>query len=304
MEFFARIPDEDAARAYLESARWPDGVKCIHCGHDDLWKIRGGKLYTCKKCREQSTVRTGTVMEGSHIPLQKWVYAMYLMTVSRKGISSIQLAKEIGITQKSAWFMAHRLRESCVSNGMLSGTVEVDETYVGGIARNMHAKAKKKANIGTGGKGKSIVMGLKSREGEVRAQVIAGTESNELHSVIEKNVATGSTVYTDEHKGYSGMEFKHDKVNHSEKVYVKGDVHTNGIESFWAIIKRAHMGTFHQWSKKHLFRYVNEFSFKANTNGLPAFDKAGNDCGITTVRAHMAGMEGRRLTYKQLIGDV
>jgi transposase-like protein len=305
MEFFAQFPNEDAARAYLETARWPGGVKCIHCGHDDVWRIRGGKLFTCKKCREQFTVKTGTAMESSHIPLQKWIYAMYLMTISRKGISSIQLAKELGITQKSAWFMAHRLRDGCQSGGMMSGTVEVDETYVGGLARNMHAKAKEAAKIGTGGKGKAIVMGLKARSGEVRARVITGTDAAQLHPLIKENVAIGSTVYTDEHRGYNGLEgYSRGVVKHSFKEYVMGDAHTNGMESHWAIVKRAHMGIFHQWSKKHLHRYMDELSFKQNTKGLPAFDAEGKTCGITTVRAHMAGMEGKRLTYQELIADV
>jgi transposase-like protein len=302
LDFFARIPDEDSARAYLESGRWPNGIICIHCQHNEIWKVRGGKLYTCKGCRKQFTIRTGTVMEDSKIPLQKWIYAMYLMTVSRKGISSIQMAKELGITQKSSWFMAMRIRESCQSNGIMSGTVEVDETYIGGKAKNMHASAKAKSGIGTGGKGKTIVMGLKSRSGEVRTKVIESTQASELHPVIKANVAVGSTVYTDEHTGYEGLkDYKRDVVCHSAKEYVVGDAHTNGIESHWAILKRAHMGTFHHWSKKHTFRYADEFSFKQNTKELPAFDKDGNDCGITTVRAHLAGMEGRRLTYKNLI---
>jgi transposase-like protein len=243
MQFFARIPDEKAAREYLESARWPQGVRCIHCGGDDVWKIRDGALYTCKSCRKQSTIRTGTVMEGSHIKLQCWIYAMYLMTVSRKGISSIQLAKELGITQKSAWFMAHRLRESCQSGAMLSGTVEIDETYIGGLARNMHAKEKAAAEIGTGGKGKAIVMGMRSRSGEVRTKVIPCTKAKVLHPIIKQNVAVGSKVYTDELRGYNRLKgYKRGVVNHSKKVYVMGDAHTNGMESHWAIVKRAHMG--------------------------------------------------------------
>lgn len=302
MDFFNRIPDEDAARNYLESGRWPNGIKCIHCSHDEIWKVRGGKLYTCKACRKQFTIRTGTVMEDSKIPLKKWLFAMYLMTVSRKGVSSIQLAKQLGVTQKSAWFMAHRIRESCQSEGMLSGTVEADETYVGGLARNMHRSKKNSSGIGTGGKGKAVVFGMKSRSGEVRAQVLPEITSKELHKAIKTGVAVGSVLYTDEFRGYNGLnDYKRTCVCHSKGEYVTGDAHTNSIESFWAIIKRAHMGTFHQMSKKHLFRYINEFVFKANTKELPAFDTVGNDCGITTVRAHMAGMEGRRLTYETLI---
>lgn len=301
-DFFARIPDEDAARLYLETARWPNGITCIHCGHDQVWKVRGGKLYTCKECRKQFTLRTGTVMEDSKIPLQKWIFAMYLMTVARKSISSVQLAKEIGVTQKSAWFMAHRIRESCKSSGLLSGTVECDETYVGGKAKNMHRKEREQKITGRGGSGKAIVFGAKSRGGEVRAKVIQTTDGEQLHLAVKESVAHGSVLYTDQHRGYMGLgDYRQSAVNHGIGEYVRGNVHTNGIESFWAILKRAHYGTFHKLSKKHLHRYVGEFVFKANTKELPAFDKDGIDCGITTVRAHMAGMEGRRLTYKELI---
>lgn len=299
-DFFKRFPDEDSARLYLEKARWPNGIVCLNCQHNDVWKIRGGKIYTCKKCRTQFTIRTGTVMEDSKLSLQKWIYAMYLMTTARKGISSIQLSKELGITQKSAWFVEHRIRESCKSSGLLTGTVEVDETYIGGKEKNKHKS--KKLHAGRGAVGKSIVFGVKSRDGETQAKVISGTTKEHLGEAITESVAEGAILYSDDFKSYTDLaKYHHETVNHSGGEYVRGDAHINSIESFWAILKRAHMGTFHHWSKKHLDRYVQEFVFKANTVNLPAFDKTGTDCGATTIRAHVAGMVGRRLTYKELI---
>lgn len=284
----------------METARWPNGIICIHCGHDVVYKIRQGKLYTCKSCRKQFTIRTGTIMEDSHIAIRKWLYAMYLISTSRKGISSIQLSKEIGVTQTSAWFMLHRIREACHMDGQISGVIEADETYIGGKEKNRHQS--KKLGLGRGPAGKTAVLGMRSRDGEVRAEVLEDTEGKTIHKAIASNIAKGSKLYTDEHRSYEGLvDYRHKSVNHHIGEYVRGDVHTNTVESLWALIKRGHYGTFHQWSKKHLHRYVNEFCFRLNTRTLPAFDKEKGDCGITFVRAVAAGMKGRRLKYKDLI---
>ena len=298
-ELFALIPDAETARVYLEARLWPNGVTCPTCSGQDRITTRKGGFYRCNKCKLDFTIRTGTIFERSHVPLHKWVYAMYLMVTARKGISSMQLAKEIGITQKSAWFMLQRLREACGgptgNGGKLSGFVEVDECFVGGKEGNKHES--KKLNAGRGSFGKTAVMGLRERGGRTVAMTIKGNDQETLHNAIFDNVEIGSTVMTDEHNGYRGLDghfFKHEVVNHKGGEYKRGNTSTNSIESVWAVLKRAVYGTYHQVSAKHLTRYVDEVSFRLNEGDVKRHT-------LDRLDSFVDAVDGKRLTYARLI---
>ena len=289
------FPDEATATAWFESRVWPNGRHCPRCGCVETSKTPGNMPYWCSGCRRRFSVRVGTAMERSKVPLRKWAVAIYLEMTSLKGISSMKLHRELKVTQRTAWFMLHRIREAwnAECEGLFAGPVEVDETYFGGREGNKHAH--KKQRLGRGGVGKSVIVGAKDRPtNEVRAEVLEATDAETLQGFVADHAAPGATVYTDEAAAYKGMPFKHESVRHSTGEYVKEMAHTNGMESFWATLKRAHKGVYHKISAKHLDRYVQQFAGKHNAREVDT---------IAQMQNVAAGMVGKRLMYRDLIAD-
>lgn len=277
---------EDEAREYFEKVRWDDNPACPRCGGAEPYRINSKRrkgLWTCKACRQQFTVTIGTVFERSHISLKKWLMAICLITASKKGISAHQIHRMLGMTYKTAFFMMHRLRYAMAQfqvKEKLNGTIEVDETYIGGRARGKR---------GRGADKKSIVVSLVERNGMVRSKHVDTLKANELKRHIRENVTENSNIMTDDFKSYKGLDkyFKsHNIIQHSKKQYVKGIVHTNTAEGFFSLLKRGINGTFHHVSQKHLHRYLSEFDFRYNLRNVE-----------DSVRAVFAirGSEGKRL---------
>ena len=267
-EFFQKFPDEQSAINFLEAERWPNRVICPRCKSDYTSPIKKRNRHNCNTCRRQFSIRTGSIFENSNIPLRKWLYAMYLFHTARKGTSSAQIARELGITNASAWFLMHRLREA-MDPGLdpLCGEIEIDEAWIGGLEKNKHSKKKLHGNWTAG---KQLVLGFRERDGRIIIRPISSNHKDMLEADIRLAVEEGASIFTDEHVGYRdlGEWYEHEVINHKKGEYVREHVTTNSIESVWAIVKRAHKGVYHQWSRKHGYRYLNEVAYRLTERNI------------------------------------
>ena len=298
IELFGMFPDEEVATKWFEDQVWPVERCCNHCGSLSTSEVPNQKPmpYWCKDCRSYFSVRTGTPIAHSKVSLRKWAIAIYICLTSLKSVSSMKLRRDIKVSQPTAWFMLHRIREAWGDepNGDFSGPVEVDESYFGGRRRNMsNSRRKALADTGRGAVGKTAVVGIKDRATkQVRARVTRGVDAEHLQGFVADNTKPGAKVYTDDATAYDSLPFPHESVRHSVSEYVNDMAHTNGVESFWATLKRAHKGTFHKLSPKHLNRYVQEFAAKHNMR----------DSGtLAQMRGTVARLVGKNLLYRDLI---
>lgn len=298
LELLRMFPDEPTATRWFESVRWGSVRYCGRCGSIATQKTKTGNPmpYWCRDCKSYFSVRTNTPMESSRIPLHKWGIGIYLLCTNLKGISSLKMHREIGISQKSAWHMVHRIREGLgieEGDARFHGPVEVDEAYMGGKESNKHTR--KKLRMGRGSVGKTAVVGIRTRNsGEVFARTVKSTDRNTLHGIIRKHVRKGDRVYTDEARAYKKLHgYKHRSVKHSVGQYVDGMAHTNGMESFWSMLKRGYHGTYHKMSPQHLDRYCNEFAGRHNIRQLDTVEQ---------MEEVVRQMNGRVLPYDRLVG--
>lgn len=292
--------DKEIAHQYVVNARWSDGVECPYCKGDNHSYITTRRTWQCKSCKKRFTVKVGTIFENSPVGLDKWLAAVWMIANAKNGVSSCEIARAIGVTQKTAWFMLHRIRLAMQIGTFekLNGTIEADETYIGGKIENMHEQEKLRRGVrGRGTVGKAIVFGLLERNaGEktsrVKTRVVRNTKKRTLQNEIRNSVDAGSNLFTDALQSYRGMdEFVHEYIDHTTE-YVRGGVHTNGIENFWALFKRSLRGTYVNCDVAHLFRYLDEQTFRFNNR------RANDSTRFQTVLAMVAG---KRLTYATLI---
>ena len=298
VEAIRYFSDLDLCTEFVAKLRWPSGPVCPRCGVVDQHSyLTTRRVWKCKACKKQFSVKLGTIFEDSPLGLDKWLPAIWLTANSKNGISSHELARSLGITQKSAWFVLHRIRLAMQTGTFekLSGEVEVDETFVGGKAINMHKadRARKIKSTGTGAR--TPVLGMIERGGKVRAEVIPDTKGKTLKPRIHAAVETGSAVYTDKHASYNGLgeDYSHEVVDHAE-TYVNGRIHTNGIENFWSLLKRGLHGTYVSVDPEHLFRYLDERVFTYNLRDRTDYGR---------FEAVLRAVAGRRLTYAEVIGQ-
>lgn len=298
LQLFQKFPDDATAEKWLEEQRWPDERCCPDCGSTNTAVVKSRKPmpYRCRDCRRHFSVRKGTAMQSSKIGCQKWVIALYMMTTGLKGVSSMKLHRELGVRQSTAWYMMQRLREGFFGNaGNMTGPVEVDETYMGGKRRNMSNKQRKAlAGTGRGGSGKTTVVGAKDRATkQVAAKVVTDTKAKTLQGFVHERIRPDAKVYTDDSSSYSSMD-NHETVKHSHMEFVRGEVHTNGVESLWSMLKRGYIGTYHKMSPKHLDRYIREFAGRQN---IREFDT------LTQMALVAKGLDQNVLHYRDLIAD-
>jgi len=303
LEAVQHFADEDYAIQFVAAQRWPDGEQaCPKCGEvAEHYFMKTRKRWKCRSCRHQFSVKVGTIFEGSPIKLSKWLPAVWMLSNCKNGISSYELARALGITQKSAWFMLHRIREAMKddSTDPMDGEIEADEVYIGGKAKNMHIAKRKRVIRGTGGMDKVAVMGLLERPRNsphslVRTRVMKDATKYTMHGIVKDHVAPGAALYTDCHRGYTGLrnDYMHEVVDHAVE-YVRGRVHTNGLENFWSLVKRAIGGTYVSIEPFHVTRYLDEQAFRFN-------NRQEDDSGrFVTLLRHISG---RRLTYAELTG--
>jgi transposase-like protein len=293
--------DADNCLAYLVARRWPNGVKCPTCGRDDVSFVPARRVWQCKTRhpKAQFSIKVGTIFEDSPITLDKWLLTMWMLANCKNGVSSYEISRATGISQKSTWFMVQRIRLALQgeTGGKLGGEVEIDETFIGGKSRNMHKDVRERRISGTGGKDKTAVLGMLERGGSVRATVVRNRRKKTLDAIVRTHVETGSSVYTDTLPSYNDLEngYRHQMVDHAVE-YVRENIHTNGLENFWSLLKRSIGGTYVSVEPFHLFRYVDEQAFRFN-NRIEMNDSDRFDLAVRQV-------VGKRLTWAEVTGKV